>query len=65
MVFTAYNDRLTNNSVFETTIRYLGGMLSAYELTGEKYPVLIKQAKTLADRLAFAWVPVRIGGTLS
>ncbi|KAI1787578.1 glycoside hydrolase family 47 protein [Ganoderma leucocontextum] len=44
-------------SVFESTIRYLGGMMSAYELTDEKYPVLVKQAQTLADRLAFAWTP--------
>ncbi|KAI1786737.1 glycoside hydrolase family 47 protein [Ganoderma leucocontextum] len=42
-------------SVFESTIRYVGGMLSAYELTGERYPVLVKQAKTLADKLAGAW----------
>ncbi|KAM5533998.1 hypothetical protein V8D89_012318 [Ganoderma adspersum] len=42
-------------SVFESTIRYVGGMLSAYELTGKRYPVLVKQAKSLADRLAGAW----------
>ncbi|TBU25617.1 glycoside hydrolase family 47 protein [Dichomitus squalens] len=42
-------------SVFESTIRYVGGMLSAYELTNKKYPVLVKQAQTLADKLSAAW----------
>ncbi|KAG6844318.1 hypothetical protein H0H87_007848 [Tephrocybe sp. NHM501043] len=43
-------------SVFETTIRYLGGLLSAYELSDEKYPVLLEKAKEVADKMAFAWV---------
>ncbi|KAF7305092.1 alpha-1,2-Mannosidase [Mycena kentingensis (nom. inval.)] len=43
-------------SVFETTIRYLGGLLSAYELSNEQHPVLLAQAKTLGDKLAYAWV---------
>ncbi|OBZ67538.1 putative mannosyl-oligosaccharide alpha-1,2-mannosidase 1B [Grifola frondosa] len=43
-------------SIFETTIRYLAGMLSAYELSGNKYPALIQQATTLADKLSTAWV---------
>lgn len=42
-------------SVFETTIRYLGGMLSAYELNGRKDAVLLQQATTLADKLIHAW----------
>ncbi|KAI3600439.1 glycoside hydrolase family 47 protein [Moniliophthora roreri] len=42
-------------SVFETTIRYLGGLLSAYELSGQKYPVLVQKAKEVADKMAFAW----------
>ncbi|RPD61256.1 glycoside hydrolase family 47 protein [Lentinus tigrinus ALCF2SS1-6] len=42
-------------SVFETTIRYLAGMLSAYELSGQKYPELITQAETLANKLSAAW----------
>lgn len=42
-------------SVFETTIRYLGGMLSAYELSGNQFPVLIDKAKQVADKMAFAW----------
>lgn len=43
-------------SLFETTIRYLGGMLSAYELSGKTNKALIKQAVVLGDKLAFAWV---------
>ena len=43
-------------SLFETTIRFLGGMLSAYELGGKKDEALIKQAIALGDKLAFAWV---------
>ncbi|KAF7366880.1 alpha-1,2-Mannosidase [Mycena sanguinolenta] len=43
-------------SLFETTIRYLGGLLSSYELSGEKYPVLVAKAKELADKMAFAWI---------
>jgi mannosyl-oligosaccharide alpha-1,2-mannosidase len=43
-------------SVFESTIRHIGGMLSAYELSDPKYPVLVEKATQLADQLAFAWV---------
>ncbi|KAI1787579.1 glycoside hydrolase, partial [Ganoderma leucocontextum] len=42
-------------SVFESTIRYVGALLSAYELSNATFPVLVKQAQTLADRLAGAW----------
>ncbi|KAF9259730.1 glycoside hydrolase family 47 protein [Marasmius fiardii PR-910] len=42
-------------SVFETTIRYLGGLLSAYELSGQKHQVLVDKAKQVADKMAFAW----------
>ena len=45
-------------SVFESTIRHIGGMISAYELSDCKYPVLVQKAKQLADQLAFAWVGV-------
>ena len=45
-------------SVFETTIRYIGGFLSAYELSGEKFPILVEKAKEVADKMAFAWVNV-------
>ncbi|EEB87809.1 hypothetical protein MPER_14688, partial [Moniliophthora perniciosa FA553] len=41
--------------VFETTIRYLGGLLSAYELSGKKESVLLEKAKQVADKMAFAW----------
>lgn len=37
--------------LFETTIRYLGGMLSAYDLSGAKYKVLLDKAVELADVL--------------
>ncbi|KAK7044657.1 alpha-1,2-mannosidase [Favolaschia claudopus] len=43
-------------SIFETTIRYLGGFLSAYELSNYKYPALLKKAKEVADKMAFGWV---------
>ncbi|KAJ7367374.1 glycoside hydrolase family 47 protein [Mycena albidolilacea] len=43
-------------SVFETTIRFVGGLLSAYELSGEKHPILVTKAKQVADKMAFAWV---------
>ncbi|KAG5635310.1 hypothetical protein H0H81_011772, partial [Sphagnurus paluster] len=43
-------------SVFETTIRYLGGLLSAYELSDKKYPILLQKAKEVADEMAYAWV---------
>ncbi|KAJ7176363.1 glycoside hydrolase family 47 protein [Mycena crocata] len=43
-------------SILETTIRYLGGLLSAYELSGEKYPALLEKAKQVADKMAFGWV---------
>ncbi|KAJ6538726.1 glycoside hydrolase family 47 protein [Mycena sp. CBHHK59/15] len=54
-------------SLFETTIRYVGGLLSAYELSGEAYPVLVTKAKEVADKMAFAWVGSNIAeaGTLS
>ncbi|KAL0069252.1 hypothetical protein AAF712_003616 [Marasmius tenuissimus] len=42
-------------SVFETTIRYLGGLLSAYELSGNKHEVLLQKAKEVADKMAHAW----------
>lgn len=45
-------------SVFESTIRHVGGALSAYELSDGKYPVLVQKAQQLVDQLAFAWVGV-------
>ncbi|KAJ3510034.1 hypothetical protein NLJ89_g4901 [Agrocybe chaxingu] len=42
-------------SVFETTIRYLGSLLSAYELSNQEFPGLLQKAKELADKMAFAF----------
>ncbi|KIY45171.1 glycoside hydrolase family 47 protein [Fistulina hepatica ATCC 64428] len=42
-------------SVFETTIRYVGGMLSAYELNGSSIQGLVDQTQTLVDKLALAY----------
>lgn len=42
-------------SVFETTIRYVGGLLSAYDLSGGKYPVLLNKAVELGDMLYAAF----------
>jgi mannosyl-oligosaccharide alpha-1,2-mannosidase len=42
-------DRPRSVSVFETTIRALGGLLSAYDMSGE--PVLLEKAVDLANRL--------------
>jgi hypothetical protein len=41
--------------VFESTIRYLGGLLSAYELSGKTHDILLSKARELADKLAYAW----------
>lgn len=38
-------------NVFETTIRYLGGLLSAYELSKGKYPALKDKALELGEML--------------
>ncbi|KAH9003477.1 glycoside hydrolase family 47 protein [Lactarius hatsudake] len=43
-------------SVFESTIRYVGGLLSAYELNGQGDQFLVDKAKQLADKLSAAWV---------
>lgn len=42
-------------SVFETTIRYLGGLLSAYELAGKRHSILVQKAREVGDKMAFAW----------
>ncbi|KAL4919920.1 glycoside hydrolase [Aspergillus aurantiobrunneus] len=38
-------------NVFETNIRYLGGLLGAHDLTKGKYPILLKKATEVADFL--------------
>ncbi|PHU14975.1 Mannosyl-oligosaccharide 1,2-alpha-mannosidase MNS2 [Capsicum chinense] len=40
-------------SVFETTIRVVGGLLSAYDLSGDK--LFLDKAQDIADRLLPAW----------
>lgn len=42
-------------NVFETTIRYLGGFLGAYELSEEKYPSLLKKATEVGELLMCAF----------
>eukprot|EP00756_Hemistasia_phaeocysticola_P041265 Hpha_TRINITY_DN16906_c1_g14::TRINITY_DN16906_c1_g14_i1::g.55276::m.55276/K01230/MAN1; mannosyl-oligosaccharide alpha-1,2-mannosidase len=38
-------------SPFEFTIRVVGGLLSAYEVSGERFPEFVQRAKEVADRL--------------
>jgi mannosyl-oligosaccharide alpha-1,2-mannosidase len=45
----------TKVNVFETTIRYLGGLMSAYDLSGHKYGVLLDKATELGDMLYAAF----------
>ncbi|KAK3940810.1 glycoside hydrolase [Diplogelasinospora grovesii] len=45
----------TSINVFETTIRYLGGFLAAYELSGQQYPQLLKKAVEVGDLLMCAF----------
>lgn len=41
--------------VFETVIRYLGGLLGAYDISGQKYEVLLEKAEQLAEVLIGAF----------
>lgn len=41
--------------LFETVIRYLGGLLAAYDLSGAKYSVLLEKAEELAEILLGAF----------
>ena len=52
-------------SLFESTIRYVGGLVSAYELSGKQHFSLIEKAKQLADRLSLAWSHVSVSGRSS
>ncbi len=38
-------------NVFETTIRYLGGFLAAYDLSERRYPTLLQKATEMGDML--------------
>lgn len=42
-------------NIFETTIRYLGGLLSAYDLSEGKYPVILRKAIQLGEMLYVAF----------
>ena len=37
--------------IFETTIRYLGGLLGAWDISEHQYPILLEKAKQLGDLL--------------
>lgn len=51
----------TSANLFETTIRHLGGLLSAYDLSGQE--ALLKKAKELGDMLYMAFdTPNRMPG---
>lgn len=55
------NTTETSANLFETTIRHLGGLLSAYDLSGE--PALLDKAKELGDMLYMAFdTPNRLPG---
>lgn len=41
----------TSINVFETTIRYMGGFLAAYDISGGEYPVLLKKAVEVGELL--------------
>lgn len=42
-------------SVFESTIRYIGGLLSAYEGSARTDQILVTKATQLADQMMYAW----------
>ncbi|KAJ0249058.1 Mannosyl-oligosaccharide 1,2-alpha-mannosidase MNS2 [Hirschfeldia incana] len=46
-------DKDYDASMFETTIRVVGGLLSSYDLSGDK--LFLEKAKDIADRLLPAW----------
>ena len=45
----------TTLNIFETTIRYMGGFLGAYDLSGGKYPGLLTKAMELGEMLLLAF----------
>jgi mannosyl-oligosaccharide alpha-1,2-mannosidase len=51
--FTTTDEQAIN--VFETTIRYLGGFLAAYDISGAKYPILLQKATEVGDFLMCAF----------
>ncbi|KAL1879086.1 hypothetical protein VTK73DRAFT_7412 [Phialemonium thermophilum] len=51
--FTLVQESAIN--VFETTIRYLGGFLAAYELSEKRYPLLLEKAVEVGELLMCAF----------
>ena len=51
--FTTNEDEIIN--VFETTIRYMGGLLAAYDLSNRKYTILKTKAVELGNILYTAF----------
>ncbi|RVX72429.1 hypothetical protein B0A52_03617 [Exophiala mesophila] len=51
--FTTNEEEVLN--IFETTIRYMGGLLAAYDLSEGKYPVLLTKAAELGEILYSAF----------
>ncbi len=47
--FTTTDSDVIN--VFETTIRYMGGFLAAYDISGAKYPILLDKAVEVGELL--------------
>ncbi|EME45532.1 glycoside hydrolase family 47 protein [Dothistroma septosporum NZE10] len=46
---------LSEVNVFETTIRYLGGLLSAYDVSGHRHSILLQRAVELAEMIYHAF----------
>ncbi|KAF2862376.1 glycoside hydrolase family 47 protein [Piedraia hortae CBS 480.64] len=42
-------------NIFETTIRHVGGLLSAYDISGQQFPILLEKAMELGDMLYHAF----------
>jgi mannosyl-oligosaccharide alpha-1,2-mannosidase len=51
--FTTNTEEVLN--VFETTIRYMGGLIAAYDLSGKKYKILLTKARELGEILYTAF----------
>lgn len=51
--FTTNSEEILN--VFETTIRYLGGLLAAYDMTDGQYKILLHKAYELGEMLYLAF----------
>ncbi|KAI1002026.1 hypothetical protein K3495_g6177 [Podosphaera aphanis] len=47
--FSTTDQKIIN--VFETTIRYLGGLLAAYDISGEKYKILLSKSVEVGELL--------------